>query len=639
MSQKSVRVFRSCFRAVALLLLTSVILLVESERGTVRAGPFADQYTFTQPDGTRIVLWGEGDDFSAVFETLDGYTVMFDPKSKAYFYARLNAAADELVSTGVQVGLGDPSQLGLALHLRLNPVVAKAQAAARYQQWDQALEISQRWQELKNARHAAETATLTASAPKTVATLSVGTRIGLCLLADFSDDVATMPSTEIFNFCNADFYEDYGNNGSVKMYFKYNSNGLLTYSNIVAGYVRLPRPKSYYNDTSQSCFFQGNLVVRDAIAALRALPNYTTQILPTFGPLSVDSSNRVLALNLFFAGENSGVWAYGLWPHCGGLTNVGAQELSAGGKKVFRYEMTQIGSRLEMGLFCHENGHLLFGYPDIYDFGFDSVGGAGLFCIMNSGWRGPNPTQICAYLKYMAGWASITELNSASSLTATVTAPYGTNFNHFYRYAKPGVPTEYFIVENRRQAGRDANIASSGVAIWHVDELGNRDNQSLVPNTNHANYEVTLVQADNRWDFENNVNIGDPNDLYYNGNPAAGYSNAFSDFTSPSASWWDGSRSGINFHDFSASGDTMTFVVEPASAIAPSLMASSSISGNTFRVTLRGAAGARYQIESSTNLKDWGAFLTITNTTGQISFSESNISSVQHKFFRARLGP
>src|SRR5438876_2823773 len=148
------------------------------------------------------------------------------------------------------------------------------------------MQISERWQELKDARHEAERAALTGQEPKTPHTISIGTKIGLCLLVDFSDDPATMPSDEIDNFCNADFYENYGNNGSVKMYFKYNSNGLLTYSNILAGYVRVAQPKSYYNDTSQSCFYRGNLLVRDAIAALRALPNYSSEILPTLAPLT-----------------------------------------------------------------------------------------------------------------------------------------------------------------------------------------------------------------------------------------------------------------------------------------------------------------------------------------------------------------
>ncbi len=54
------------------------------------AAPFAKQIAFTQPDGAQIQLWGQGDEFYAEFETLDGYSVVFDPVTEAYCYARLS---------------------------------------------------------------------------------------------------------------------------------------------------------------------------------------------------------------------------------------------------------------------------------------------------------------------------------------------------------------------------------------------------------------------------------------------------------------------------------------------------------------------------------------------------------------------
>ena len=52
--------------------------------------------------------------------------------------------------------------------------------------------------------------------------------------------MGTIPQAEIVNFCNGDNYTGYGNNGSVKKYFYDNSNGLLTYSNVVTIYIRVP---------------------------------------------------------------------------------------------------------------------------------------------------------------------------------------------------------------------------------------------------------------------------------------------------------------------------------------------------------------------------------------------------------------
>jgi len=706
---------RGCTGIIAL-----IILLIGSQ--TAITAPFARKFSCIQPGGAAIELWGRGDDFYATFETLDGYSVVYVPEQRTYYYAQLSPDQNDLMSSGLVVGQDDPRRLNLVPHLRINAGAAQSKATARFSQWNESLQITSRWKDLKKARRDAEQNPAGDFALATLPNPTRGTKVGLCLLVDFDSDVATVPPEEISNFCNADSYTGFGNNGSVKKYFQDNSNGQFTYSNVVTAFIRIPsslHPKSYYNDTSQSCFLQGNLLIRDAISVMKSLTNYESEILPMFDAVSVNTSNTVIALNVVYAGDNGGVWAYGLWPHSGGLTNVGAQELSAGGKKVFRYHMVNLGDSLEMGLFCHENGHLLFGYPDLYDYDFDSSGGAGRFCIMNDGWPGPNPSQICAYLKHISGWDTLTDLTSASSVIAEVTATAGPNFNHFYRYQRPGVPTEYFLVENRQQQDRDATLPASGVAIWHVDELGDHNNQSLLTNSIHANYEVTLMQADNQWDFEDNANNGDPFDLYYAGNTAAAYSDSFSDASAPSAQWWDGTSSGLNFHTFSASETTMTFIAEPSLSITsqplsqiailgsntvlrvgvsstlpvryqwffnnsplvnqtnavlllvnarktnagsyfalaankfitntsssaslsvaarPTLMVSS-ISNHTFRAVLEGEFGAKYEIEISSNLQSWTSFLLLTNGKGQIAFSQTNISNVPSRFFRARFVP
>lgn len=566
------------------------------------AAPFKDlRITFTQPDGSTVGIIGSGDEFSAVFETLHGYAVVFDPDQKAYCFAGLGPSGD-LVSTGDQIHRANPARLGLKKHLRPAPAARQADAQARYERWEAGMGIDRQWKARKAALRQAEAAAgeYPAKSPPSYAT--TGTKVGLTLLIDFDDDPATIPLAEIIDFCNGDNYTGYANNGSVKQYFLDNSNGQLTYSNVVTIYIRIPNtlhPKSYYNDTTKDCGAQANLLIRDAISVMRSLPNYATEILPAFANLSTDSKKVVTACNVFYAGGNGGVWSKGLWPHSWSLVNVGAQDLSTGGKKVYNYQITNIGSSLAIGTFCHENGHMLCGYPDVYDYDYDSIGGAGYFCLMNSGNHlsgGKNPAQISAYLKRSSGWATTVALNSNSALVATVGVT-STNFNRFYRYEKPGVPTEYFLVECRNQSGRDASIPASGVAIWHVDELGDHNNQSLVTNSSHLNYELTLVQADNLWHFENNVNQGDTRDLYYLGNSASGYANRFSDVTAPGANWWNGTSSGISFQSFSSAGTTMTFVVGsgPVILTQPQDQVVAAGQSATFNVTAVGTMPLGYQ--------------------------------------------
>ncbi len=601
------------------------------------AFPFQDLHVpFTQPDGTKIEVVGWGDEFAAVFETLDGFTVVFDPGLRAYCFAQ-PAADGTLASTGVQVHQADAAAMGLSKHLRMSPAARKQQVIDRWQRWDAALEVQKRWTEQKAAFRAYDAA-IKAGGPELgpPGFTTTGLKVGLTILIDFSDATATVPQAEIINFCNGDSYTGYGNNGSVKKYYQDNSNGLLTYTNVVTIYIRAPQPKTYYNDTTVDCGIEGRKLITDAINTMKALPNYTTDILPLFNALTVDTSSRVAACNVFFAGANSGVWSYGLWPHSWSLSSA----LALGnGKYVYKYQITNIGTSLAIGTFCHENGHMLCGFPDIYDYDYDSTGGAGVFCLMNSGGSGGNPAQVCAYLKRAAGWATTIDLNSSSTTVATLTATAGTNFNHFYRYQKPGVATEYFLAECRNNSGRDSRLPTSGIAIWHIDELGDRDNQSLTPNTSHLNYEVTLVQADNLWHFENNANGGDASDLYYSGNTAAAYANILSDVSTPSAHWWDGSASGLNFHDFTTRAATMSFMVgyadtPPQITAEPTDRTVVAYHATTFTVSaigsppltyqwyfqsapIGGATGTSYTIASAQMTDAGGYYAVVTNLLGQ----------------------
>lgn len=472
----------------------------------------------------------------------------------------MSADGSQLLSTGVQVQAGNPQNLGLAAHLRIAADAVKRQVLERYTNWDAGMEISKRWTELKAAAARAEA---DGSEPSPPSTTTIGNKVGLTLLIDFSDDQATVSQAEIINFCNGVNYTGFGNNGSVRQYYFDVSSGRLTYTNVVTIYIRAPHPKTYYNDTSKDCATQGRLLVNDALTVMKALPNYTTDILPTFNNLTVDGQNQVVACNVFFAGNNSGVWPMGLWPNSFSLAN--AVELSAGGKKVYRCQICNVGTSPKIGTFCHENGHMLCGYPDLYDYVDQTSAGAGDYCLMADGsWGGgdgSNPSQVCAYLKRASGWATTTELTSLSSLVGTVTSLPGAGFNGFYRYAKPGVSTEYFLVECRNNTSHDAALPGSGVLVWHIDELGHNSAHNLNPNTTHNNYEATVVQADNLWDLEHNNNNGDANDLYYNGNPSGAYNNQLTDASSPNAHYWDGTDSGIHFSGFSPSGATMTFQI------------------------------------------------------------------------------
>ena len=605
------------------------VLLTLANFATVDAAPFAKTIRFDQPNGSRIELWGMGDEFAAVFETLDGYSVVFDFAQQAYCYARRANDGTELLSTGVQVGQGNPAILGLTPHLRICPQTVKAQSSAKRRQWEKGMDLSRRWQALKAARRFDEQPYKEKIAPRPLpSSPTIGNKVGLCLLVDFDDDPATVPQSNIVDFCNGDAYAGFGNNGSVKTYFQDNSGGLLTYSNVVTAYIRIPNslhPKSYYVDTSVfgNYITNGQNLIRDALAVMKALPNYTTEILPTFNALTVGPGHYVVAFNVLFAGGYGNVWLSGLNPHCYWMES---HELSPGGQKLVRYQISPIEASLELGTFCHENGHMLCGFWDIYDYDLDSCGGAGSFCLMGLGGGGTNPVQFNAYLKWGAGWGTVSDFTRQSSLTASA----GPGFNRFYRFPRPGVTTEYFMAENRQKTGRDVNLGGAGIALWHIDELGDHNNQSRVANTNHANYEVTLVQADNLWHFQNNVNTGDPNDLYYCGNTAVGYSNTFSDRSAPGAHWWDGTPSGLVLSNFSATANTMTFDVDTPGVLQFSASSNTvnETGGNvTLTVTRSGGSSGEARVGYGTVDGTAGAGTDYTARSGSLTWADGDTAA------------
>src|SRR6266576_2225842 len=165
-------------RGLALLLVVAALAAGTS----TEASPFRNlQVPFTQPDGAKIKVIGSGDEFYAVFETADGFTVVFDEALKAYCFAKL-AADGTLVSTGQQVHLFDAAALGLVPHLRMSKEARARQIAERRQRWDAGMHIEKRWDQLKAFRRAQDAGTNTGPQPTPSYVNTVGMKIGLTLL-------------------------------------------------------------------------------------------------------------------------------------------------------------------------------------------------------------------------------------------------------------------------------------------------------------------------------------------------------------------------------------------------------------------------------------------------------------------------
>ncbi len=501
--------------------------------------PFVnEEFTFTNPDGSTIRVRGSGNQYYAVFETLDGYTVVKNPDNGFYTYAQLSEDNSQLIATDGIVGQIAPQSLGIQPHLSIETESAKQQAQSAPMLQDGFSQWQVRRQQKKTQLQGISATTSADARP--ASTVTVGNYLGLCILIKFPDVAASISQQEVSNFCNLPGYAGFGNKGSVRDYFYDNSQGKLTYTNVVTQYYTAAHNRSYYTDPAIDYGTRARELILEAL-------NYLKSQGFNFSQLSSDSNGLIYALNVFYVGPRVNNWAEGLWPHSWSLASpydVG------GGKKLYDYQITNMGSELTLRTFCHENGHMICDFPDLYDYGGQSAG-VGNYCLMCYGGNDKNPVQVCAYLKNEAGWAS-----KVTAITPGLTASLPAAKNEFYLYSKNA--NEYFLIENRQKTGRDTFLPDAGLAIWHVDEQKNGNEEEQMTLSQH--YECSLEQADNRFDLEKGVNAGDNADLF-----RASYKTEFSDSTSPAGKWWDGSNSGLKIAQISAVAATMTFTV-PGSA-------------------------------------------------------------------------
>jgi M6 family metalloprotease-like protein len=502
-------------------------------------------FTFTQPDGTPIQLRGWGDQYYAVFETMDGYTVTKNPATGYWEVARLAPDGSALEPASGPGDRLDGSRAGVERGIRVRR--ESAMAAAR----ESALRASGRRCEQRRRERREELRAIRAAAAAGGPMLAppqrqtVGEFKGLCLLIDFSDSPATISRDEVEKFCNQPAYSGFGNHGSVFDFFMENSIGRCRYTNIVAPYYRAQRPKTYYTDRTIPQPQRAYELINEALAFHKAHGF-------DFSPLTVDNQGFVYAMNVYYSGPVTNNWAEGLWPHA---HHLGSPVALRPGMLAFDYQFTAMGAELELGTFCHENGHMLCDYPDLYDYGYESSGVGG-YCLMCAGNNvsEKNPISISAYLKRLSGWGrDVTPITHG----AVITLDAGTN--DFAIYSRSG--REYFLVENRRRNGRDAALPDEGLAIWHVDEDGDNSHEHM---TLGSHYELSLEQADGLFQLERQRSqVGDSGDLY------AGPSARFADATVPNSKWWNGTSSNLTIDQVSAAGPSITFRCLLSDAVTP----------------------------------------------------------------------
>jgi immune inhibitor A len=195
-------------------------------------------------------------------------------------------------------------------------------------------------------------------------------------------------------------------------------------------------------------------------------------------------------------------------------------EFNADSSKIYAY--LTVPENAKIGVCCHELGHLLFGFPDLYDTDYSSEG-VGNWCLMGGGsWLGggDKPGHPSAWCKLQQGWAGVVEPSNGNLAIEDVK----TSHTVYRLWKNNGSGDEYFLVENRQKILYDEKLPGAGLLIWHIDD-------SISGNSNEIHPRVALVQADGHKDLENGSNRGDAGDPY----PGASDNRSFTLDTTPSS--------------------------------------------------------------------------------------------------------
>jgi immune inhibitor A len=335
--------------------------------------------------------------------------------------------------------------------------------------------------------------------------------------------------------------------GSVRDYYREVTHGLVDIVGEVIGPVRLPQKLSWYANGNFGIGRptgkpRAQIMARDAAVSADPLINYA--------PYDNDGNGFVDAFIVLHSGP--GGEATGnpgdIWSHKWVLPNA----YNADGARIYGY--LTVPEDAKIGVCAHELGHLLFGFPDLYDVDGSSEG-VGDWCLMGGGsWGGGGdiPTHPSAWCKIQQGWAKPINVTSDGMLSI----PDVKSSFEVHRLWTDGLPgNEYFLVENRQQTGYDSSLPGPGLLVWHVDE-GQSDN------TNENHYMVGLVQADNQRDLEWAANRGDDGDVY----PGSTGNSSFSPSSKPSSQSYAGAATGVSLTDISAPVATMTATVAVSAA-------------------------------------------------------------------------
>lgn len=375
-----------------------------------------------------------------------------------------------------------------------------------------------------------------------------GTLKVMVVLVDFSDKAIANPKK---HYDDLFFSEGVIATGSVKEYYKEVTNGLVNISGQVVGPYRMPKTMTAYahgESGTGEAKPNARTLAEDAAKAANSIVD--------FSQYDNDQDGYVDAFVVIHAGTGAEETGKGsdIWSHKWLLPTV----YNADGTHVYAY--LTVPDDCKLGVCAHELGHLLFGFPDLYDDDYSSEG-IGDWCLMAGGsWNngGLTPAHPCGWCKAQQNWVNTVTLSSNKK---AVSIPDVKDSNTIYRLWKDGSSgSEYFLAENRTKKNYDKFLPGEGLLIYHIDD-------AMDSNSNELHYKVALLQADGKKQLETGANRGDTSDTW----PGTANKKTFSGSSKPNSKSYGNIKTDVAIRKIKNAAGTITadMFVKPGAALAP----------------------------------------------------------------------
>lgn len=452
-----------------------LLLFIFLSFNTYAIRAYRELINVNQPDGSTLTIQTHGDEFFKYRTTADGYLVTENEKGY-YVYANVDNQGKITPSSRVAKNQGQRNREDTPFLMKMPKNI------------------------IANAPRAFIKTVSKINAQKTQkVTPYIGAKKGLVILVNFSDKAFTVstPQTSFTNLLNQTGYSTNGGTGSAKDYFLASTYGEFIPEFDVVGPYNLPQNMSYYgkNDSYGDDQNPVQMVVDACTLANNAGVDFTQY--------DTDNDGYVDNVFVYYAGYNEaeGASSITIWPHRWGVYPTATYGTTNGnytgtvasitfdGKIIMDYACTSelkgtSGTNMcGIGTFCHEFGHVL-GLPDYYDTSGTQANTLDDWNIMDYGAynnSGRTPPVYSAYDRFFLGYLTPTQLSSPANVVlnpisqATNTPSNFDNQSvllsastHNMNGSSPS-PTEFWVLEYRKQTGWDAYLPAEGLLIWHID--------------------------------------------------------------------------------------------------------------------------------------------------------------------------